>query len=63
MTTSKLLGNIFVPLSIAILLMGSGCGLKGDLYIPEKEPASAEPVSAPGDDSDDSKTDPETKAD
>jgi predicted small lipoprotein YifL len=63
MTTNKLLRNIFASLNVAILLMGSGCGLKGDLYIPEKEPASAGSVSESSDDSDESDTDPESKAD
>lgn len=60
MKTNKLRRNFLTSLNIAILLLVSGCGLKGDLYIPEKEAASTAPVAGANDDSE---TESEKKTD
>ena len=41
---------ILALLAGAIVLSASGCGLKGDLYIPEEESAPTTPVDASDDD-------------
>ncbi len=41
---------ILALLAGAIVLWASGCGLKGDLYIPEEESAPTTPVDASDDD-------------
>ena len=41
---------IVALLAGAIMLSASGCGLKGDLYIAEKESATTTPVDASDDD-------------
>jgi len=56
MKTNKFLRKLTASLIFGILLLTGGCGLKGDLYIPEKEPASAAPTN-------DSNEDPETESD
>jgi len=50
MKTTNLLRNLTVSLNIALLLLANGCGLKGDLYIPEKETASTSPLAESDDD-------------
>ena len=34
------------PILLCTLLSLAGCGLKGDLYLPEEQPPAAEPPSA-----------------
>ena len=50
MKTNKLPRNILALLNISILLLTNACGLKGDLYIPEKESPPTSPVTEPNDD-------------
>ncbi len=59
MKTNKLPRNILALLNMSFLLLTNGCGLKGDLYIPEKQPALTSPVAEPNDDGE---TESETQA-
>jgi predicted small lipoprotein YifL len=60
MKMNKLLRKIAASSNILVLLLANGCGLKGDLYIPQKETTPASPVA---ESNDDGETESETKAD
>ncbi len=56
----KLLHPASIAFNISVLLFTSGCGLKGDLYIPDSEAA---PAATAVESTDDRETESDTQAD